>query len=148
MAEVVTREQFIFGALLVILVLGAYVWLFLVVNSAMGDVIELSGEISNGNLDVEIGDANSLEVQKLYAALAIMRDRLKQQSNEARLRSRRQEQVAKLNEALRGEQTVDQVMQSMLRSLAGTLKSLVGAVTLKKLVLFSPSKIVRPVVSM
>ncbi|RLU02754.1 MAG: response regulator [Ketobacter sp.] len=129
-AEVVTREQFIFGAMLVILVLGAYVWLFLVVNRAMGDVIELSGEISNGNLDVEIGDANSLEVQKLYAALAIMRDRLKQQSHEAQMRSRRQEQLAKLNEALRGEQTVDQVMQSMLRSLAGTLKSLVGAVYL------------------
>lgn len=129
-AEVVTREQFIFGTLLVILVLGAYVWLFLVVNSAMGDVIELSGEISNGNLDVEIGDANSLEVQKLFAALEIMRDRLKQQNNDAQVRSRRQEQVAKLNEALRGEQTVDQVMQSMLRSLASTLNSLVGAVYL------------------
>ena len=129
-AEVVTREQFIFGTLLVILVLGAYVWLFLVVNSAMSDVIEVSGEISNGNLDVEIGDANSLEVQKLFAALAIMRDRLKQQNNDAQVRSRRQEQVAKLNEALRGEQTVDQVMQSMLRSLANTLNSLVGAVYL------------------
>ncbi|MEE2732843.1 MAG: response regulator [Pseudomonadota bacterium] len=129
-AEVVTREQFVFGAMLVALVLGAYIWLFLVVNSAMDDVIELSGEISDGNLDVEIGEANSLEVQKLFAALAIMRDRLKEQSGEARLRSRRQEQVAKLNEALRGEQTIDQVMQSMLRSLASMLNSLVGAVYL------------------
>lgn len=129
-AEVVSREQFIFGTMLVVLVLGAYVWLFLVVNSAMDDVIEVAGEISKGNLDVEIGQANSLEVTKLFGALAIMRDRLKQQSTDARLRIRRQEQVAKLNEALRGEQSVDQVMQSMLRSLAAMLNSLVGAVYL------------------
>ena len=129
-AEVVTREQFIFGTLLVVLVLGAYVWLFIVVNRAMSDVIELSGEISNGNLNVEIGEADSLEVKKLFAALAIMRDRLKQQSREAGLRSRRQERAAKLNEALRGEQSVEQVMQSILKSLAGMLHSLVGAVYL------------------
>lgn len=131
-AEVVTQEQFVFGAMLVVLVLGAYVWLFMVVNSAMTDVIELSGEISDGNLDVEIGEANSTEVKKLFAALTIMRDRLKKQNLEAEIRSKRQEQITHLNEALRGELTVTQVMDVMLKSLAGMLNSLVGAVYLSE----------------
>ncbi|HBO94814.1 MAG: two-component system sensor histidine kinase/response regulator [Pseudomonadales bacterium] len=129
-AEVVTQEQFVFGAMLVALVLGAYIWLFMVVNSAMTDVIEVSGEISDGNLDVDIGEANSTEVKKLFAALTIMRDRLKQQNNDAETRSRRQEQLTHLNEALRGELTLNQVLDAMLTSLAGMLNSLVGAVYL------------------
>lgn len=129
-AEVVTNEQFIFGAMLVILVLGAYIWLFVVVNGAMQDVIELSGEISDGNLDVEIGEAGSLEVKKLFVALKAMRDRLRQQNQDAEMRSRRQNQITLLNEALRGELTVHQITDAMLRSLAGMLNSLVGAVYL------------------
>jgi len=129
-AEGRSNEQFVFGALLVVLVLGAYVWLFLVVNNAMTSVIELSGEISEGNLDVEIGEAGSTEVKKLFVALKLMRDRLKEQSLDAQLRSRRQEQITMLNEALRGELTVQQITDSMLQSLAGMLHSLVGAVYL------------------
>ncbi|AUM14507.1 hypothetical protein Kalk_19660 [Ketobacter alkanivorans] len=129
-AEVVTTEQFIFGTMLVILVLGAYIWLFVVVNKAMSDVIEVSSEISDGNLDVEIGEAGSFEVKQLFAALNVMRDRLKQQSLEAALRTRRQEQITLLNEALRGDLTVQQVTDAMLQSLAGMLNSLVGAVYL------------------
>jgi CheY-like chemotaxis protein/putative methionine-R-sulfoxide reductase with GAF domain len=129
-AEDATTEQFIFGAMLVVLVLGAIIWLIVVVTFAISDVIELSAEISDGNLDVEIGNASSTEVKKLFAALAVMRDTLKEQNTEAQLRSKRQEQMTFLNEALRGELTVQQLADNMLKTLATLFDSLVGAVYL------------------
>lgn len=129
-SEVATREQFIFGAFLVALVLGAFIWLFLIVNKAMTDVITLSGEIAEGNLDVEVGTASSSEVYRLFRALRTMRDRLKEQYLEASLRTERQDQISKLNDAVRGELTTQEVCDNILRCLAELLNVNVGAMYL------------------
>lgn len=129
-AEQVTRSQFLLGALLVMVVMGAFIWLFVELNRAMKVVIDMSVEISQGNLDVDIdmSKANSSEVRKLFNALLVMRNRLGKQNQEAHLRSHRQEQMSAINNALRGELTVNQVLDGMLKCLSGILHSLVGAV--------------------
>jgi len=133
-AEAVTKDQFVFGAMLVCLVLGAFFWLFVTINRAMKDVIGLSGEISKGNLavDINLNKANSTEVKKLFDAMSIMRDRLREQNDESHLRSVRQDQMSAINNALRGELTVSQVLDATLKCLADLLNSLVGAVYLQQ----------------
>ncbi|MAR91283.1 MAG: two-component system sensor histidine kinase/response regulator [Pseudomonadales bacterium] len=129
-AETVTWEQFIYGTLLIVVILGSYAWVFVVVNGAMSQVIDHAREISEGNLKVEIGGASSAEVRELFTALRVMRDRLREQGREAARRSRRQEHLTHLNEALRGELTVQQVTDAMLQAMAKVMQSMVGAVYL------------------
>ncbi|RLP56203.1 MAG: response regulator [Ketobacter sp.] len=129
-SEAASFSQFVIGTVLVGLVLFAIIWLIIVVTSAIGQVIKLAGQIAEGNLDVEVGIGTSTEVNRLFMALATMRDRLKKQYQESAIRTERQEQISRLNDALRGELTTLQVSNNILRCLAELLGANVGALYL------------------
>lgn len=129
-AEYSTTEQIIFGVSIATFVLGFIAWLIVVTTFAMGDIVKVSSEISRGNLDVDISRKGSSEIRKLFASMAAMRDKLKEQKIESETRTRRQDQIAALNESLRGERSVKELSDSVLSCLNDQLGALVGAVYL------------------
>lgn len=126
-AESATEDQFLYGISLAIWVLAALIWLTATVVLAFNEVIKLSSKIADGNLDVEIGTEGSLELRKLFNALEAMRTQLKSQSKENDVRTQRQDRMAALNEALRGERSIKDLSDSLLHCLNQQLGSLVGA---------------------
>ncbi|HVL00130.1 MAG TPA: response regulator [Dongiaceae bacterium] len=123
----VAQQQFTFAALLFLLFALAIIWFSRVIARAIENVISVAGQIAQGNLDVEVGQAGSEELQRLFYALEQMRDRLKHQSHDNQARQKRQNQLAKLNEALRGEKGVQVLGENILRCLADEIGTLVGA---------------------
>lgn len=126
-SEEVTQRQFTMASLLFLMFALAVIWFARMIARSIENVIGVAGQIAQGNLDVEVGQAGSEEFQRLFNALDVMRDRLKHQHQESQARQKRQNQLAKLNEALRGEKGVQQLGESILRCLAEEIGTLVGA---------------------
>ena len=123
----VTRRQFTFAALLFLIFALAVIWFIRVITGAIDNIIGVAGQIADGNLDVEVQDGGAEEFQRLFGAMDVMRRRLKQQYEDNEMRQTRQTQLARLNEILRGEKTVQTLGDDILRCMAELLGSLVGA---------------------
>src|SRR5690606_5628515 len=122
-----TERQFTFAALLFLLFALAVIWFIRMITRAIDNVIGVAGQIADGNLDVEVDTSGSEEFRRLFGALDVMRHRLKQQYTDNELRQKRQQQLAQLNESLRGEKTEQTLGDNILRCLAEQLGILVGA---------------------
>lgn len=123
----VTRQQFTYAALLFLMFALAVIWFIRMITHTIDNVIGVAGQIANGNLDVKVDTRGGEEFQRLFGALDIMRLRLKQQYEENETRQKRQMQLAKLNEVLRGEKSVQMLGDAILQCMAEQLTSLVGA---------------------
>lgn len=126
-SQEVTRQQFIFAALLFLVFALAVIWFIRVITHAIDNIIGVAGQIAAGNLDVKVELGGAEEFQHLFAALDVMRKRLKEQHEANEARQLRQSQLAKLNEVLRGEKTIQVLGDELLRCLAEQLGTLVGA---------------------
>lgn len=122
-----SRKQFTFAALLFLLFTLAVIWFIRIITRAIDNVIGVAGQVADGNLDVQVDIGGAEEFQRLFGALDIMRGRLKEQYEENESRQKRQSQLARLNEVLRGEKTVQSLGDDILRCMAEELGSLVGA---------------------
>ena len=129
-SEEVTDRQFTLASLLFLLFALAIIWFARMIARTIENVIGVAGQIAQGNLDVAVGSAGNEEFQRLFNALDVMRDRLKQQHQDNQSRQKRQNQLAKLNEALRGEKGVQVLGEGILRCLADEIGTLVGAFNL------------------
>ena len=126
-----TNEQVMYGVSIAVFVLSIVIWVIIITTFAMSDVVKVSSDIAEGNLDIDISKKKgSLEIRQLFAAMASMRDQLKYQNKEAQARTQRQDQIAALNESLRGERSVKELSDSLLSCLNDQLGSLVGAIYL------------------
>lgn len=123
----VNDSQFTFAALLFMLFMLAVIWFIRAITKAITNVIGVAGQIANGNLDVVVDKGSSEEFDRLFAAMDVMRSRLKQQYLENEARQKRQLHLTKLNEALRGEKNVQSLGEDILRCMAEQLGTLVGA---------------------
>jgi CheY-like chemotaxis protein len=123
----ITRQQFIFAALLFLIFALAVIWFIRVITHAIDNIIGVAGQIADGNLDVKVELGGAEEFQRLFGAMDVMRKRLKEQHEENEARQTRQSQLARLNEVLRGEKTVQALGDDLLRCLAEQLGTLVGA---------------------
>ncbi len=126
-AQEVAQQQFTFAALLFLVIALAVIAFIRVIASAIDRVIGVAGQIADGNLDVEVSRDGTAELRRLFGALNVMRQRLKQQHLDNDSRQKRQQQLTNLNEALRGEKTVQVLGDNILKCLAEELGSLVGA---------------------
>ncbi|MEZ5508053.1 MAG: HAMP domain-containing protein [Gammaproteobacteria bacterium] len=122
-----TERQFTFAALLFLLFALAIIWFIRMITQAIDNVIGVAGQIADGNLDVQVDTSGSEEFRRLFGALDVMRGRLKQQYVENEQRQKRQQQLAQLNESLRGEKTEQTLGDNILSCLAQQMGALVGA---------------------
>ncbi len=123
----VTNSQFTFAALLLLMFALAIIWFIRVITHAIDNMVSVAGQIAKGNLDVVVEKSGGEEFQRMFAAMELMRDRLKQQHLENEARQKRQHQIAQLNEALRGEKNVQALGEHILRCMSEQLGTLVGA---------------------
>lgn len=122
-----TERQFIFAALLFLMFALAIIWFIRMITQAIDNVIGVARQIADGNLDVQVDTSGSEEFRRLFGALDVMRGRLKQQYVENEQRQKRQQQLAHLNESLRGEKTEQALGENILSCLAQQIGALVGA---------------------
>lgn len=122
-----TERQFTFAALLFLMFALAIIWFIRMITQAIDNVIGVAGQIADGNLDVQVDTSGSEEFRRLFGALDVMRGRLKQQYIENDQRQKRQQQLAQLNESLRGEKTEQALGDNILSCLAQQMGALVGA---------------------
>ena len=123
----ISKQQFTYAALLFLLVALVVVWFIRTFSLAIENVVGVAGQIADGNLNVAVDTGGSEEYQRLFGALDRMRDRLKEQHEESQSRQKRQNQIAQLNETLRGEKDVQKLGDDVLQCMADLVGNLVGA---------------------
>lgn len=126
-SQEIASQQFTLAALLFLVFALAVIWFIRMLTRAIDNIIDVAGQIADGNLDVKVDMSGAQEVRRLFGALDVMRKRLKQQAEDGAIRQKRQEQIAQLNDVLRGAKDIQALCDDVLRCLADFLGSLVGA---------------------
>ena len=123
-----------FGLLLGILltlILGV-ISFFVIKNliSAFNNVVNLAAQIANGNFDQDITPRAKDETGKMMLSLRAMRDALKKQREDDIQREHTKDFLSGLNETMRGDPDLDQLLTAVLRYFTEQLSASMGNIYL------------------
>jgi len=121
----VQSEMGISAILILSIVAIAYV-LVRDILAALNTAVSVADAIAKGNLDVKVSSSRDDETGRLMHALRTMRNRLKEQRQDDEKRANNQMRLSKLNDAMRGELTLEQLSQQVLHCMATELNVLVA----------------------
>jgi len=121
----VQREMAIGSVLIVSIIFVAYV-LVRDILFAINKAVSVADEIATGNLDIKISNLRDDETGRLMHALRTMRNRLKEQRQTDEIRANNQMRITHLNDAMRGELSLEKLSQKVLSCMATELNVLVG----------------------
>ncbi len=121
----VQREMAIGSVLIISIIFVAYI-LVRDILSAINSAVSVADEIAKGNLDIKISNLRDDETGRLMHALRTMRNRLKEQRLSDEIRANNQMRITQLNDAMRGDISLERLSQKVLSCMALELNVLVG----------------------
>ncbi|OUS24413.1 hypothetical protein A9Q99_24710 [Gammaproteobacteria bacterium 45_16_T64] len=121
----VQREMAVGAVLIVSIVFIAYI-LVRDILSALNKAVSVADAIAKGNLDIKVSSRRDDETGRLLHALRTMRNRLKEQRLDEEKRANNQMRLSRLNDAMRGELTLEALSNQVLSCMASELNVLVA----------------------
>jgi len=124
--DLAVNREIAVGASMITVVVAIAFFLVSRLLMALNHAVSVANEIKKGNLDIEINCSFDAETKRVLEALYTMRDHLKEQKQMVDLTANNQQRLSRLNDAMRGDLTLQELSQQVLSSMAEEFDVLVA----------------------